>query len=413
MSGRSRSTNMPLFAEKQPELLSRNQAADLRVALIHDWLTGMRGGEKVLEVLCKLFPQAPLFTLMHVRGSVSEVIEDRVITTSPLQHMPWSAKKYRHYLPLFPVFAELTKVRGYDLVISSSHAVAKAMVRWPARNRPFHICYIHTPMRYIWDRFDDYFGAEKVGRISSLMFFRPLAALLRFYDRRTADRVDVFCANSRYVAERVHTLYGRDAVVLHPPVDIERFSTVVRCAEDWYLVVSALVPYKRVDHAIAACAQLGRKLRIVGSGPEESRLRVLAKGSGANVEFLGAVTDDELLECYGRARALLFPGVEDFGIVPIEAIAAGCPVVALAEGGILDSMTDRTAFLYSKPTAGGLRQAIVQFEASRFEELELREHAQLFSIERFLEGFRELVDDSLKQWNAKNAAEVAVARSSH
>lgn len=388
-------------------------APTMRVALIHDWLYGMRGGEKVLDAICEIFPDAPLWSLFHMRGTTNARIERRAIYVSPLQRFPGLRKKYRHYLPLFPLLTELNRVEGCDLVVSSSHAIAKAMVKRTGRNRPFHICYIHTPMRYIWDRFDDYFGPEKVGRFASLLLFRPLAAFLRIYDRNTVDRVDVFCANSRYVAERVHRFYGRDAVVLHPPVDIERFSRAARHPEEWYLVVSALVPYKRVDHAIAACAQLGRRLRIVGSGPDEAKLRTLAGKLGAEVEFLGAVNDDELTDCYSHARALLFPGVEDFGIVPVEAIAAGCPVIALGEGGILDSMTDQTAILYPAPTVDGLRGAMVRFEGSKLRESDLRERALLFSRERFVDSFRQLVEDSIGHQDATTVVDEVVAAVGH
>jgi len=357
----------------------------LRVVLMHDWLTGMRGGEKVLESLCRLFPQAPLYTLLHKPGSVCREIEQHSITTSPLQHMPWSAKKYRHYLPLFPLFAEMTKARDCDLAVSTSHAVAKAMVS-RERGRPFHVCYIHTPMRYVWDRFDDYFGPDKVGRRASRYFFGPIAKGLQHYDRATADRVDVFVANSRYVADRVRRIYNRDAEVVAPPVAVGRFIAGKRQPQDWYLVVAALVPYKRVDQAIAACASLRRPLKIIGSGPEEKQLRALAVSLKADVEFLGFVSDDDLANYYLRARALLFPGVEDFGIVPVEAIASGCPVIALAEGGVLETMTKRTAVFYSQASVAGLRSAMREFELRSFEPAELRLRARGFSEEAFLAG---------------------------
>ena len=372
-------------------IASRN---DLNVILVHDYLNGMRGGEKVLEVLCKLFPQAPLYTLMHVKGSVSQIIEDRVITSSPLQHMPFSATKYRLYFPLFPLFAEMTMASDCDLVISTSHSVAKAMVKRSA-GRPRHVCYIHTPMRYIWDRFDDYFGPEKVGEFASRFLFRPIANGLQQYDRDTVDRVDVFVANSNFVADRVKRLYGREAQVLAPPVDIERFAGLHRRPEDWYLVVSALVPYKRVDHAIAACAALGRPLKIVGSGPDRKKLMALAAELGADVEFLGFVSDNDLGLYYSRARALLFPGVEDFGIVPVEAVASGCPVIALNEGGIVDSMTDRTAVLYAEGTIDGLQRAIAEFEVCSFDPGELRGHARRFSVDKFVSGFLDVLGKAL------------------
>jgi glycosyltransferase involved in cell wall biosynthesis len=369
---------------------------DTRVVLVHDWLTGMRGGEKVLEVLCELFPEAPLFTLLHVRGSVSSVIENRTITTSPLQRMPWAAKRYRHYLPLFPAFAEMTKVRDCDLVISTSHAVAKAMVA-RSGSGPRHICYLHTPMRYIWDRFDDYFGGDRVGKMPSRFFFRPIARALQGYDLRTNERVDVFVANSRFVAARVKRLYGRTAEVVAPPVDVEHFSSLERKPEDWYLVVSALVPYKRVDHAIAACAALRKPLKIVGSGPEAEKLAVLARELGCQAEFLGFVSDEDLVGYYSRARALLFPGIEDFGIVPVEAMAAGCPVIALGEGGILDSMAASTGVLYSEENVEALKAAICEFESRSFDTAEIRKRSRTFSKDAFVSGFNAVLREVMTQ----------------
>ncbi len=388
----------------------------VRVGLVHDWLTGMRGGEKVLEVLCKLFPGAPLWTLLHNRGSVSEIITDRPIYPSLLQRLPLAAKRYRSYLPLFPLLAEANRAGGVDVVISTSHAVAKSMVRRSktasgSSPAPFHICYIHTPMRYVWDLFDEYFGPERVGSFLSRFVYGPIAALLRQYDRRTVDRVDLFIANSTYVAERVRRIYGRDALVLPPPVDVERFAASERVPEEAYLVVSALVPYKRVDHAIRACARLGRRLTIVGRGPEEANLRALAAELGAGVEFTGFASDAALADYYRKARALLFPGVEDFGIVPVEAIACGCPVIALAEGGVLDSMTADTAVFFSEPTPEALQRAMLHFEARSEEFLPqtLKAHAAAFSEARFVARFTEIVEHAVSSLPfARRIAEASI-----
>lgn len=374
---------------------STHDGQPLKVTLVHDWLTGMRGGEKVLELLCSRFPEAPLWTLLYVPGTVSDTISQREIHTSPMQRLPWVQSKYRHYLPLFPLMAELTRVHDSDLVISSSHAVAKAMVKKGDGRRPLHICYIHTPMRYVWDRFEDYFGPRKVGTIPSYCVFRPVARMLQWYDLRTVSRVDKFIANSEFVAERVRRFYGREAEILAPPVDVKRFAQIVRSPEDWYLMVTALAPYKRVDQAISACAAVGRKLKVIGSGPERKRLEALARGCGGEVEFVGFVRDEQLADCYRRAKGLLFPGIEDFGIVPVEAIAAGCPVIALKKGGILDSMTDSTAVLYTSETVEGMVQAIRDFELRSFDDRELRRRAAQFSPEKFLDGLERILADVL------------------
>jgi glycosyltransferase involved in cell wall biosynthesis len=367
-----------------------------RVALAHDWLTGMRGGEKVLELLCRRFPDAPLWTLIHNPNTVSPTIANRRIHTSILQKLPFAGTRYRNYLPFFPFFAEMNKASHAEVVISTSHAVAKSMVKRGNGHCRLHICYIHTPIRYAWDLFDDYFGPERVGRFKSRFVFKPLLQWVRWYDRATVDRVDLFIANSTYVAERVRRCYGRPAAVLPPPVDMGRFAIAGRDPQDWYLVVSAMVPYKRVDQAIRACASLGRRLKIVGSGPEESRLRQLAGKLRASVDFVGFASDEEVVEYYSHARALIFPGVEDFGIVPVEAIATGCPVIAFKKGGVLDSMTDQTATFYSQQTADCLTDAIREFEAteSRFAVDVLRSHAERFSEEEFLNGFEILLQSA-------------------
>ena len=382
------------------------EISGLKVALIHDWLTGMRGGEKALDALCSLFPGAPLWTLVHVPGSVSQCIEARKIHTSFLQHLPFAKTKYRHYLPLFPMAAELTKVSAEDadVVISTSHAVAKAMVKRDKDRRPLHVCYIHTPMRYIWDRFDDYFGPEKVGRAASHLFFKPIARLLQIYDIKTVDRVDVYCTNSSYVAERIRRIYHREAEVIYGPGDVGHGAAVIRSPEDWYLMVTAMVPYKRVDQAIAACARLGRSLKIVGKGPEEKRLKSLARELGASVEFLGFVSDQKLLDCYGRAKGLLFPGVEDFGLVPVEAIAAGCPVIALAKGGAMDSMTAETAEFYAEESAAALQRAILRFEAREFSDAELRRRAAEFTREQFGRRFEAILQRAIANRRMPQAA---------
>jgi glycosyltransferase involved in cell wall biosynthesis len=373
-------------------------SANQPVALAHDWLTGMRGGEKVLELLCRRFPQAPLWTLIYNPGTVSSAIANRPIHTSLLQRLPFARQRYRQYLPFFPFFAEMNKVAHAEIVVSTSHAVAKSMVKRGTKHCRLHICYIHTPMRYAWDLFEEYFGSERVGWLKSRLFFKPLLHWVKQYDRATVGRVDLFIANSTYVAERVRRCYGREAAVLPPPVDLGRFIHSRRAPEDWFLVVSALVPYKRVDHAVRACARLGRPLKIVGKGPEAENLRRLAGQLGANIEFVGFASDTDLVNYYSRAKALLFPGVEDFGIVPVEAIAAGCPVIAFDKGGILDSMTEETATFYSQQSAEGLMEAIRNFESneSGFDEAALRRQAARFGEEAFMRGFEQILQTAMR-----------------
>ncbi len=353
------------------------------MALVHDWLTGMRGGERCLEVFCALFPRAPLFTLLHVPGSVAPVIEARPIVTSFVQSLPGAARRYRQYLPLFPAAVRGLDLRGYDLVLSLSHCVAKA-VRIPPG--ALHLCYCFTPMRYIWDLYGDYVG-EGTGWATRLA--APVAAaLLRGWDRRT-DGVHHFVAISRHIAERIERAYGRPAEVIHPPVDVERFR-IASAVEDFYLVVSALAPYKRVDLAVAAASRLGRRLLVVGTGPEADRLRAQA---GPTVEFLGWRPDPEVAELYARCRAVLFPSREDFGIVPLEAAAAGRPTIAFAAGGALETMVGLesgdppTAVFFEAQTVEALASAIRRFEAAedRFDPKALRARAERFDRPIFQE----------------------------
>lgn len=303
----------------------------MRVALVHDWLTGMRGGEKVLSELCVLFPDAPLWTLVHVPGSVSRSIEAREIHASPLSRVPGIARSYRRFLPLFPSLVERFDLRGFDLVVSTSHCAAKGAKAPPGA---IHVSYVHSPMRYVWDRFDDYFGPGRADPWTRAAM-RVLRPRLQAWDRRSTARVSRLIANSAFVAERIRRFWAREASVIPPPVDTDFFRPTGEARGDEWLVVSALSPYKRVDLALRAAAAAGVRLVVVGTGPEEARLRAVA---GSDVRFAGWATDEELVTLYSRARGLLFPGVEDFGIVPLEAMACGCPVVAYAEGGALETI---------------------------------------------------------------------------
>jgi glycosyltransferase involved in cell wall biosynthesis len=357
----------------------------VRVALVHDWLTGMRGGERCLEVFCELFPDADLFTLLYLPGRLSPTIERRRIFTSLLQHLPGVASRYRSFLPLFPWAVERFDLSGYDLILSASHCVAKG-VRIPPG--VLHVCYCFTPMRYIWDSYDDYFG-ERAGWVPRHLM--PLVApALRRWDVATSRRVHHFVAISSHVAQRVARCYGRQAEVVYPPVDLFRFNLSEETG-DYYLVVSALAPYKRVDLAVEAANRLRRRLLIVGSGQEERRLRAMA---GPTVEFLGWREDGEVAELYARCRALLFPGVEDFGITPLEAMATGKPVIAFGQGGARETVVpldqgfeSPTGLFFSEQTPDALVGAIRQFEADthRFDPKTLRAHASAFDRPLFKE----------------------------
>jgi glycosyltransferase involved in cell wall biosynthesis len=350
----------------------------------------MRGGERVLEALCERFPDAEIFTLLHVRGSVSPRIERHRIHTSLLQYLPGSARYYRECLLLFPTLIEQFNLEGFDIVISSSHCVAKSVMTRPAT---LHICYCHTPMRYAWDQFDAYFGPQRIGRVASGAMRRLMAAMAR-WDRDTADRVDRYVTNSQHVAGRIRRYYNREATVVHPPVDTDFFHPSAAAPERFALVVSALVPYKRLDVAIEACQLAGVPLKIVGTGPDRARLE---KMGGAHVEFLGYRSNEEIRDLYQRTSMTLMTGEEDFGIVPVESQACGRPVVALARGGARETVVPgETGALVDEQTPQAFADAIAATMARRFDRDVLREHAERFGRARFEEAMAALIAESMQ-----------------
>jgi glycosyltransferase involved in cell wall biosynthesis len=342
--------------------------------------------------MCLLFPQADLFTLVHQRGSVSATIESRRIRTSFVQRLPRATTQYRRYLPLFPAAVEQFNLDGYDLVISSSHCAAKSVV---VPGRAWHICYCHSPMRYAWDQFDAYFGPARVGRTASRWLYRPLMARLARWDAATASRVHRFVANSAYVAGRIRRYYDRESVVVYPPIDTDFFRSSPAGPGDHLLVVSALVPYKRVDRAIDACAQAGVALRIVGDGPDRERLE---RRAGAQVSFLGRLSDGAVRDEYQAARATILAGEEDFGMVPVEAQACGRPVIALGRGGALETVRDGdTGLLFDEPTPESLAGAIERLNGHAFPPERLRAHAETFSRQRHLDALKAVVDTTVAE----------------
>ena len=353
-----------------------------RVVLVHDWLTGMRGGEHVLEAICRIFPSADLCTLVHVPGAVSPTIEARRIRTSAIQRLPQAARRYRHYLPLFPAVIEWFDLDAADLIVSTSHCAAKSVVK---TGRAFHVCYCHSPMRYAWDQFDSYFGEARLGRRGSQAARLVMAPLAR-WDRTTAHRVDHYLANSRYVAGRIARYYNRHATVLHPPVNTAFFTPDARTPSPTFLVVSALVPYKRLDLVVDAATRAALPLTIVGDGPDRARLEARA---GRTVQFTGAVEGEALRAHYRDARAVLLPGEEDFGIAPVEAMACGRPVIALGRGGALETVVPGvTGQLVEEPSVDAFASAMASFDPEAFDPAAIRRHAETFSAARFDRGFR-------------------------
>jgi glycosyltransferase involved in cell wall biosynthesis len=375
-----------------------------RVVLVHDWLTGMRGGEKCLEVLCRHWPEARLFTLLHRPGSVASVIERLDRQTSFLQYLPEVHRYYRYLLPLMPAAVESWRLPRCDLVVSFSHCVAKS-VR-PPRGVP-HVCYCFTPMRYAWHLRDAYLD----GRVRGLKArtVERFLSLIREWDRRTAQRVSHFVAISQTVQQRIAECYGRSSTVIYPPVDTDFYTPSSGAREDYYLAVSAFAPYKRLDLAIAACERLNRLLVVIGNGQVEKRLRAMAS---PRVRFLGWQPDTVIRDHLRRCRALLFPGEEDFGIVPVEAMACGCPVIACGRGGATETVIppggrrEPTGLWFDEQSEEGLADAMVRFEAIArdFSPVAARRQAQRFHKRRFAEEMLAYLQGVLRP------ADVAVRR---
>jgi len=361
----------------------------MKIALVHDWLTGMRGGEKVLETLCEIFPSAEIYTLVYIKGSVSKIIESKKIYTSFLQNFPNVEKYYRYYLPLMPFAIEQFDLSGYDLVISSSHCVAKGV---KVGKNTLHICYCHTPMRYIWDMYDVYFGKDSRANFVTKILMKVLRKPLQNWDINSSKNVNYFIANSFNVKERIKRIYNRDAEVVYPPVDTDFFVPSSESKKDYYLTVSAFAPYKKIDIVIEAFNKLNLSLKIIGSGQQEDYLKYLAKNK--NIEFLGWVENEKLRYYYQNAKALIFPAEEDFGIVPVEAQACGTPVIAYKKGGALETVVEgETGIFFEEQTPQSVIEAIEKFEKMSFDKQKIRNNALKFSKQVFVERIKNFVEN--------------------
>jgi glycosyltransferase involved in cell wall biosynthesis len=362
----------------------------IRVALVHDWLTGTRGGEVVLEAIAELFPQAELFTLLYVPGTAPPPVMLLKRKTSWLQKVPQAEKRYRSFLPLMPRMIESLDLSGMDLIISSSHCVAKGVRKPPGS---VHMSYVHAPMRYIWDRYEEYFGPGRASipvRLAARVFRKRLQA----WDRRVSqeDRIDQLLANSRFIAQQIRSAYGRESQVIYPFANLKRFEMERKPGRN-YLMVTAFAPYKRVDIAVEAFNRLKLPLLVVGSGQDKDRLRKLA---GPTVQFLGALSNSAVTDLYSKCRALIFPGVEDFGITPVEAMAAGAPVIAFEKGGVSETVTERTGVFFTQQTPESLMEAVIKLENGEvsFTETECRKRAAEFSRIRFQKELLGAISDT-------------------
>lgn len=350
----------------------------MKVALAHHWIASIRGGEKVLEQIASLFPNSDLYTLMQTRGLTIPFLDRHRVITSKLQRIPGIDRLYRHLLPLHPMAIRDLHVPGeIDLLLTSDAALMKGI---SCEDHTTHICYCHSPPRYLWELGEDYKQASLTARLA----LDRLAPLLRRFDYHAAQRVNHFIANSHFVADRISKYYGRDAEVIYPPVAVQEFRSD-RKRESFALVVSELVPYKRVDLAVLAFNQLGRRLVVIGDGPERRRLESIA---GPNVVFLGRQPFSILKKHFESASMFVFPGIEDFGITPVEAQAGGCPVVAYRAGGALETVIEgRTGTFFDAQEPAALADAVDSFDTDSIDASACARHAQSFSIERFQHNF--------------------------
>jgi len=359
----------------------------MKVAIVHYWFVTWRGGEKVIEALLDLYPDADIYTHIYCEKGTEGKLKNRVIHETFISKMPKAKKWYQKYLPFMPIALEQLDLREYDLVISSESGPAKGIITRPDS---LHICYCHSPMRYVWDMYPDYL--KSTGRLTRVIM-RPLIHYLKMWDRLSADRVDYFISNSNFVSKRISKFYRRDSVVINPPVDISEFE-YFEDKEDFYLVLGQLTPYKRADLVVDAFLKNGKNLVVIGDGEQYDDLK---KKECGNVKVLGRAEWSVCKDHLKRAKALVFPGVEDFGMVPVEAMACGTPVLAFAQGGALETVVEGVSgMLFYEQTTDSILDCIERFEAMSFDRPAIRNHAYSFSKKEFLQKFETFVVDHLE-----------------
>jgi len=363
----------------------------MKIALVHEYLTQLGGGEKVLQAFCEMFPEAPIYTLIYDDKATRGVFKDKKIHTSFLQKIPGSKRFFRSLIPLMPLAVEQFNLSGFDLVISVSHSYGKGIITRPGTK---HICYCLTPTRYLW--FTPTLMHELWGHSAAITllkpFLYPLLTYLRTWDYQAAQRPDCFIADSETVRQRIKKYYNRDSEVVYPPVDIGRFHISDR-PKNYFLMTSRMVPYKRFDVAIEAFSKLPEeKLLVIGDWPVYSRLKTRNRYKTGNIEFLGRVSDDELPRYYAECKAIIFPQEEDFGIVPVEAMAAGRPVIAFRAGGVLETVIEgETGLFFEEQTPESLAEAVKSFDETKFDPEKIRRHAEKFDKSVFKDQISRLI----------------------
>jgi len=365
-----------------------------RVAIVHDWLPLYGGAERVLEQILNVYPEADLFSMVDfIPGNERGFLQNKPVTTSFIQRLPGVKTRYRSYLPLMPIAVEQFDLASYDLVISSSYAVAKGVITGPEQ---LHICYCHSPIRYAWDLEREYLRTAGLDRGIRGILARTLLHYIRMWDVRTVNGVDHFISNSNFVGGRIRKFYARSSIVIHPPVDTERFRPVAE-RDDYYLTASRFVPYKKIDLIVEAFARMpDRALVVVGDGPDFAKIKSRA---GANVKLLGALPHSKLVDLMQRARAFVFAAKEDFGIVPVEAQACGTPVIAFGQGGVTESVIDgETGLFFDEQTPESIVAAVDEFEELEFDPVVIRRNAERFAPGRFRREFSDFVEEKWEEF---------------
>lgn len=366
-----------------------------KIAIVHDWLVNYGGAERVVEELMKMYPEAELFTLVYDKKKMGHLFPESKVHTSFIQKWPLATKLYKKYLAFMPKAFESFDFSDYRLVICSSSSCAKGVITAPLTP---HIAYIHTPMRYAWDQYFDY--KKRSGRLTRF-FMEKWMPKIRLWDYVSSQRIDTIIANSHYISRRIKKYWNRDAQVIYPPVDTTRLSPNGKEPEDFYVVFSRFVPYKRIDLAIRACGNMKRKLVVIGSGSQEAVLKKIAASyKDTDITFTGRIGDDEVKSYLQRCRALIFCAEEDFGIIPVEAQACGRPVIAFGKGGALETVINgKTGVFFSHQTPDSVERALVRFESfektGAFDVSFIAQHAATFSTKRFVEQLSDCIDSTL------------------
>lgn len=375
----------------------------MKIAIVHEWFTSYAGSEKVLEQIVHLFPESDIYCQVDLLGDKKSFILNKKVTTSFIQRLPFGKTRYRSYLPIMPIAVSRFDLSGYDLVISNSHCVAKGAKTDPTK---LHICYCYTPMRYAWDLKDQYLKESGLDKGIKAVFVKWILERLRKWDLSTSKKVSHFITLSHYIKDRIQNAYGRESTVIYPPVDVDKFQ-VYENKEDYFLTVSRMVPYKKIDLIVEAFTQIGLPLVVIGDGPDFEKIK---KSSGDNVKLLGYQEDDVIVDYMQKARAFIFAADEDFGIVPVEAQACGTPVIAYGKGGARETVIDYkiqpdtghkpTGVFFNEQTTDALVEAVNEFVRIEniFDPYSIRENVERFSIERFRKEFKDFVDEKINEF---------------